>query len=190
MIRSIGARILVVTLALSLASLACNLGLSAPTPPASPIPVSTEAAGQLEDSVDEALANAQDGEVTLEMTEEQVTSYVAVKLQDQPDVPFSEPQVFLRNGQVIIYGTADLEALSTPAQITLEPHVTAEGGLKLAIVNADFGLVPVPASVLSDLETNLNELMASKFSPEATGMQIKSVAIADGTMTLHGEKTR
>ena len=40
-------RIWMMFMALTLAALACDLAVGGPTPPGSPIPVSTEAAGQL-----------------------------------------------------------------------------------------------------------------------------------------------
>ena len=61
---------------LGLAVLACSpsFGLGAPTPPASPSPVSSEAAGQVDGLWATAVAGANDGQVTLVVTEAQLTS--------------------------------------------------------------------------------------------------------------------
>jgi hypothetical protein len=174
---------------LCLAGLACSLG-STPTPPASPIPVSTEAAGEVEDLWRTALENAQDGQVTVVMTEEQLTSYVAVKLAEEPDAPFEDVQVFLRDGKMILFGNATLRGITAPAQVVLSVSTTAEGRLQVSIDEADFGPLPVPQSMLNTLSDGLNELMAGELGPQATGVRLTSVAIADGQMSLTGTVVR
>src|SRR5690242_3836948 len=110
-------------LALSLAVLACGspLGIGQPTAPASPIPVSTEAAGELEELWANAIENAgPNGEVSVVMTEEQLTSYVAVKLAEQPDVPLKNIQIFLRDGQMTLTGDAKVGPLSSKASLAVD----------------------------------------------------------------------
>ena len=63
---------------LATASLACNLNLGGPEPPASPIPVTTEEVESLEESLEEACEQGASGsEVTLKITEAQMTSMAA-----------------------------------------------------------------------------------------------------------------
>jgi uncharacterized protein YpmS len=180
---------LLVLALLGLSVLACSLG-STPTPPASPIPVSTEAAGQVEDLWQSAIENAQNGEVTVVMTEEQLTSYVAVRLAEQPDPPFDDVQVFLRDGKMTLFGNATLRGITAPAQVVLSVSTTAEGRLQVSIDEADFGPVPVPQSMLETLSDGLNEMMSGDLGPQATGVRITSVAIADGQMSLTGTVVR
>ena len=114
------ARILSAVIALSLAGLACGsgIGIGAPTAPASPIPISTEAAGELEDLWQTALNNpGPNGEVTVVMTEEQVTSYVALKMAEEPDNPLTNIQIFLRDGKMTLKGDAKLGAITAPASV-------------------------------------------------------------------------
>jgi hypothetical protein len=174
---------------LGLAALACSLG-STPTPPASPIPVSTEAAGEVEDLWQSAIENAQNGEVTVVMTEQQLTSYVAVRLAEQPDAPFEDVQVFLRDGKMTLFGNATLRGITAPAQVILSVSTTPEGRLQVSIDEADFGPVPVPQSMLETLSDGLNEMMSGELGPQATGVRITSVAIADGQMSLTGTVSR
>jgi hypothetical protein len=174
---------------LCLAALACSLG-STPTPPASPIPVSTEAAGQIEDLWQSAIENAQNGQVTVVVTEEQLTSYVAVRLAEQPDAPFDDVQIFLRDGKMTLFGNATVRGITAPAQVVLSVSNTAEGRLQVSIDEADFGPVPVPESMLDTLSEGLNEMMSGDFGPQATGVRITSVAIADGQMSLTGTVAR
>lgn len=178
-----------VPILLSLAALACSLGKT-PSPPASPIPVSTEAAGELEDLWKSAIENAENGQVTVVMTEEQVTSYVALKLAEEPDAPFQDVQVFLRDGKMTLQGNATIRGLTAPAQVVLSVSTTSEGRLQIDIDEADFGPLPVPRSMLESLSDGLNELISGEIGPQATGVRITSVAIADGQMAISGTVSR
>ncbi|MGH2524686.1 MAG: hypothetical protein ACRDH2_19440, partial [Anaerolineales bacterium] len=120
--------IMLCVISLGAASLACGLpGRGGPTPPASPIPVSTEAAGELLDVWKSAVENSSNGEVSVVVTEAQLTSYAAIKLAEQEDPPLRDPQIFLRDGKVQIYGTAKAGSLTAPAVIILSAVVTPEG---------------------------------------------------------------
>lgn len=179
-----------VVLALSLAGLACGsplAGIGQPTAPASPIPVSTEAAGELEDLWANAIKNAgPNGEVTVVMTEEQLTSYVAVKLAQEPDVPLENIQIFLRDGQMTLTGDAKVGALTAKASLAVEVTVDAEGKLKAEITDADFGPVPVPGDMLTSLNEALQDSLTEELTINSTEITIQSIAIADGKMSFSG----
>ncbi len=181
-----GIRIWVMLIALTLAALACDLSVGGPTPPGSPIPVSTEAAGQMTELWKNAIASASGGEVSVVVTEEQLTSYLDLKLQEQTDPPLQNVQVYLRDSKVQIYGTAKASNVSTTALVTLAVTITEDGNAQFAIEKADFGPVPVPKELLNNLSVALNEAFTGKIGSLATGIKIKSVLIADGNMGIVG----
>ena len=93
-----------ILLLLAAVTLACNLG-SRQTP-APPPPVSTEAVQNLEATLENAADKIREtGEVQLEIDEAQLTSLVAFKLQESGDDLISDPQVYLRDGQIQVFGT-------------------------------------------------------------------------------------
>lgn len=176
---------------LAASALACSVGAGRmPTPPASPVVVSTEAVGDLEQTVQDALKNAQNGEVTIVVTEQQITSYVAIKMAEQPDAPIQDVQVYLRDGQIQLYGTAKVGGVKAPAVVKLKVGATAEGKLDVTVSDANFGPMPVPSSLLDSLSSGINEMLSGQFGPEVTGVKIASVAIGDGQMSITGQKTR
>ena len=187
-----GSRIgmLMVLVSLVGAVLACDLAVSGPTPPGSPIPVSTEAAGQLTEIWKTAFDNAQNGQVSVVITEAQITSFLALKLAEQPNPPLTDVQVFLRDGKVQIYGNAKAGNVSTTALAVLGVTITTEGQISFAVEKADFGPIPVPASLLESLSTGLNEAFTGKVGSFATGIKISSIGIADGNMAIIGAVTR
>ena len=115
---------------LSLASLACNVGRGSPTAAPTPIPVSTEAAGELESMFENALTQSAGGQVSLVMTEEQLTSFVALKLAEDPDNPFSDVQIILRDGRIRFQAQAEVSGLKLPVEIVLTAAAGADGNLK------------------------------------------------------------
>jgi len=177
-------------ISLAAASLACDLTVGGPTPPGSPIPVSTEAAGQLREVWKTAIANAQNGEVTVIITEEQLTSYLALKLEAQTNPPLHNVQVYLRNNRIQIYGTAKAGTVSTTAAVSLAFTITPEGKAQFSIDEADFGPVPVPTSLLSSLSSALNEALTGQFGTLATGIKITTAIISDGYMAISGTITK
>ncbi len=184
--RMVTVRLFAAVVLLAAASLACSLGLGGPTPPASPIVVSTEAAGQLEDIITQAVGNAQNGEVTVVVTEEQLTSYFALKLAEEPDAPFKDIQIFLRDGQIIMHANATVQNITAPAEVRLDVVTTAEGGLDVSVADANFGPMPVPASMLETLSSGLDEALSGAYGPQATGLKITNVVVTEGQMTITG----
>ena len=175
-----------VLMALIGASLACNIAVGGPTPPASPIPVSTEAAGQLEEIWKQALENSGNGEISVTFTEAQLTSFAALKLAEQEEPPLRDIQVFLRDGKIQLYGTATAGSLSTTALVILKLNLTPEGLITLEVEEADFGPIPVPDSLLENVSKALDEALTGQLGSQATGFKITNAVIADGQMTLTG----
>lgn len=180
-------RILCVLSVLVAASLACDLSVGGPTPPAPPIAVSTEAAGELQTVWKTAIDNSTDGQITVTLTEAQVTSYVAIKLQEQKDAPLRDISVYLRDGKIQIYGTAKASNVSTTALIVVAVTLTPEGQLKFTIEKADFGPVPVPAQLLDGISASLNEAFTGQVGTLASGFTITQAVIADGQMAITGK---
>src|SRR5512145_226509 len=93
---------------LLLTSLACTVFVGGPDySDLTPIPVSLEAAESLKEEMRRAFeAGAQTGVVTLNITEPQITSVLALRLLSDPNMQtdkkpiIAEPQVYLRDGQM------------------------------------------------------------------------------------------
>ena len=98
--------LLIGLLILFLSILACTINIGGPAYPDQRIPVSTEAVGELQSAVETSVAAGEaSGRVTLVITETQLTSYLAARLQSQAQPLFTDPQVYLRDGQIQIYRT-------------------------------------------------------------------------------------
>ncbi len=173
--------------ALILAVLACTINIGGPGYPDQHVPVSTEALGDFQSAMQTAAAaGAESGEFTLVITESQLTSYLAYRLQKQSQPLFTDPQVYLRNGQIQIYGTARQGYLEATAAIILTVGVNEQNQLKIELTSADFGPLPVPAGLNDAVAATIQEFYTGAIGPAATGFRLESVTVANGTMTIVG----
>lgn len=181
-------------LTLLMTSLACTMFVGGPDTSSLPtVPVSTEYAQSIQDEVQRAFEEgAQTGTITLNLTEQQITSYVATQLQNDPRLQqngqplISEPQVYLRDGQMQIYGKAQQGMFTANVGIVVNVGVDANGQPIIEIASADFGPLPAPEGLKDAIEATIREAFMGSLGPVATGLRIESITIANGTMTVSG----
>lgn len=179
--------ILPLILPLILAALACSVFVGGPSYPETAIPVSTEDIGIVEKQFGDAATNAAtSGTLTLNITESQLTSIVAQKLSEQTDPFITDPQVYLRDGKIQIYGKAAQGNLQANVRIVLTATLDDNGKPVISVVSVDFGPLPAPESMNKAIGKMVDEAFTGALGPAATGFRLKSITIADGTMTLTG----
>jgi hypothetical protein len=179
---------------LILASLACTMFVGGPEyDDLTPIPVSTEAAQSLKDGIEKSLQDGLvSGVVTITITEPQITSYLALRLQSDPNLQqddkplIIDPQVYLRDGQMKIYGKTQQGVFAANIGIIVNIGVDAEGKPKIEIESADFGPFPAPEGINDTITAIIEEAYTGSFGPVATGIRIETIIIADGVMTITG----
>ena len=174
-------------LVLTLAILACVINIGGPAYPRPSIPVSTEAVESLNQAIQTAVAaGAESGVVTLAITETQLTSYLAFKLQSQNNPFITNPQAYLRDGQIQIYGTATQGYFQVTANIILAAIVDEQGQMKIELTSTDFGPLPVPDGLKEAATAIINEAYTGSLGPIATGFRLESITIAYGAMVIVG----
>ena len=181
-------------LTLMLTSLACTVFVGGPDYSDLPtIPVSTEITQSIQDEVARAFEEGMTtGTVTLNFTEAQLTSYIASRLQNDPTLQqdnqplITDPQVYLRDGQMQIYGKTQQSMFAANIGIIVSVGVDENGQPKIEIVSADFGPLPAPEGLKDTIEAMVREAYTGSLGPVATGLRIDTIAIADGIMTISG----
>ncbi len=180
-------KIFIATIALALSTLACSIFVGGPSYPSTPIPVSTDAAQSLHDQVRQAAtAGAQSGTITLQITESQLTSYLANYLSSQPNPLITNPQVLLQNGQMQIFGRAQQGMFTANVSITMQVSVDANGQPQINITQTDFGPLPAPQGLNEAISSLIQQAYTGSLGPAATGFRLESITIADGVMTVSG----
>ena len=181
-------KILFILVAVLMASLACTIFTGGPEFPDAPIPVSTEAVNSLREEIKTAVeAGAQSGVVTLFITETQLTSYLAFKFQADESPMLTDPQVYLRDGQMRIYGKAARGVFTANVGIVLSVGLDDQGVPQLQLISADFGPFPLPSGLNEAITAIIEEAYTGALGPIATGFRIRSITIADGVMAIVGQ---
>jgi hypothetical protein len=176
-----------VALLLILSVLACTINIGGPAYPTPTIPISTEAAGELNNNIQTAVAaGIESGQVTLTFTEPELTSYLYYRLESQATPFITNPQVYLRDNQMSIYGTASQGNFNAYVKIVVMPSVDAQGQLQIDLTTVDFGPLPVPTGLNDIVTAVITEAYTGALGPVATGFRIETITIADGTMTITG----
>ncbi len=175
-------------IALMLASLACAIFVGGPDYPAQTIPVSENEVQNMRTQIEQAfVAGAETGIVTLQITESQLTSLIALKMQEQTSPPFTEPQVLLRNGQLQMYGKIKSGSFTANMLITANVGIDETTGLpKVEIASADFGPIPAPEGLNAAISAMIAEAFTGSLGPVALGFRLEAITIADGVMTMTG----
>jgi hypothetical protein len=181
-------RIACAALALGLGTLACTINLGGPAAPGEPIPTSETAAQEILDAwKDAAGASVSTGELRLIINETQLTSLVAARLAAKEEPLLRDPQVYLRDGQLQVYGTIQQGPFEGEVLISISPILDADGTLAFAVTSADLGPVPAPEGIKDSLSAMITEAFAGPVGSFATGLRVTSIAIEDGEMALVGE---
>jgi hypothetical protein len=168
--------------------MACRVNLGGPEAPPETIPVSTEAAESLNESWSTAVdQSVDDGTFTLVINEMQLTSLVAQRLAMQENPPLRDPQVFLRDGQLQIFGIANRGNLEATVRLTLSVGVDPNGYPEITIVSGDFGPIPIPEEILSGFSSLIDEALTGDIGPAATGVRLESIVIDGGLMSITGQ---
>ncbi len=186
--------ILTLIVILVVASLACSLSIAAPqtiiptptqTPTQTPIPVSTQAAGNFITAIEQPTYDPATGNVTIVLTEEELTSYVAIQLQADPNAFIRDPQISLENDQVVVHGTIVTDILTAPGSLTAKIAVGPDGVPQTTITTAMVGSIPVPTPLLSEASGMIDRGIADSISNiSSSGYQIDTITVANHQMTI------
>jgi uncharacterized protein YpmS len=168
--------------------LACKIDAGGPTYTKGVIPISTEAAGSLEDTIKSAVKGGTDNSiVAFTLNESQLTSYLAYQLAKSNNPILQEVQVELHDDQITLYGISTQGIISASVMLTLLPQVNADGSIQLNIINADAGPIQAPQSTLDRISNEINAFINNQFSPVSDHFRVKTIYIADGMITIGGE---
>ena len=158
----------------------CNASGCAGAPQDGAVRVSQQAAQRLQARID--LANAsKTPEFTLEATDEEVTSYLAVYMQQSP---LTDAQVRFVSGKVQIYATA-AQLLNLSVATVWTAQVDA-GQVRINLESATVSCMPVPPQLLESVSATLNQMIVES----QVSIQVKSIRIDPGKITVTASKTK
>jgi hypothetical protein len=157
----------------------------APERPGNEIMVSQQAGVEAKSIIENALP--QPGSLSsITITEQQITSWLAMELQENPDLPLSKVQVFLRNGQVQVWGMVNGSTDSTSALIVGEIKINNSQQPYFVIESMQIGTQIVPDILLTQMESWLNQMLAENINEQLPGLALMNVNVVNGLITVSG----
>ncbi len=169
------------------ASLACSIFVGGPTYSNKPIPISTETAQSLKAEIQTALASTdQTGIVTFQFNESQLTTYLAQLLETQTDPFITDPQILLREGEMIIFGKAQSGIFMANISVSTQVCVDQNGEPKIIITQSEFGPLPAPSELNNVASALLGEVFTGSLEPATLGFRLQSISITKGMMIVTG----
>jgi len=180
-------RLLFLLLTLVLSALACSQPFNAPEPTPTRMPPSTQDAEQFKIEMATAAARlAESGELSMTITEQQLTAALIDALAAQPDLQLTQPLVLLQDGQILLSGIVLFGKTEVPVQISLTLAIQ-DGILSVTVTSANFGILPVPETLLANLTKMINENLNEMIMVEGRNIQVQQIEIADGKMKITGK---
>jgi hypothetical protein len=168
--------------------LACTLDVGGPEPPGNAIPIQPNSSAELEDAWRAALTDAAlNGQITVILNETQLTAFINQRFQGGERPLITNPQIYLREGSILMYGVVERAILRGSILVTIQPEILPEGDLRFAISDASLGPVPAPEALLDALSAVLTEAFTGSVGSLATGIRVSSLAIDNGEMAIVGE---
>lgn len=157
----------------------------APERPGDEIMVSEQAGLEVKAIIAQALPQA--GSLSsITITEQQVTSWLAAEIKNNPDLPLSDVQVFLRDDQVQIWGMVNGSADSTSALVVAELKTDANQKPYFDIISMQIGTQVVPDFLLNQMQSWLNELLIESINQQLPGLEVMNLNVVNGLITVSG----
>ncbi len=180
-------RLIIAFIALTITTLACSIFVGGPAYPDSLVLVPTATEQDLQTYVQQAVTEgAQTGIITLQITESQLTTYLAFKLESQTHPLITEPLVLLSKGQMVIFGKAQSGIFTANISIITRVSVDQNGQPQIEITQTDLGPLPAPQRLNEAISAFVSEAFTGSLGPIATGFRLDSISIANGVMTVSG----
>ena len=172
---------------LFLATLACQIDVGGPEPPYPLITADDQAADDVTDLWQSALESALDsGEVMLVLDESQLNAFFVKRLNAE-DSLLQDPQVFLRQNAIQVYGYVIQGIIRANMHLSISPILDQEGRISFELTSASVGPMPVPEAVKNTISAILTEAFTGTLGSLATGIRISSLVINDGQLAIVGE---
>lgn len=121
------------------------------------------------------------------LDETQLTTFLAHRLEAHEAPILLQPQVYLRQNAIQVFGTTERGFLKANVLLAITPLVDSDGNIVLELTTAEFGPVPAPKALKETVSAVLTEAFTGSFGSLATGIRVTTLAIHDGTMAIVGE---
>jgi tetratricopeptide (TPR) repeat protein len=131
----------------------------------------------------------QPGSMTsITITEQQLTSWLAMEMRNNPDLPLEDIQVYLRDGTVQIWGMVKGGENSTSALVVGELSIDVNQHPYFKILSMQIGQQVVPGLFVSQMEAWLNQSLIAGIDKQAPGLEVMNLKVTSGLITVSGTR--
>jgi hypothetical protein len=161
---------------------ACKLS-SGPTPPR-PVPTMPPQEQRIDQMVQTAQPDPNSGQLTITVTETQITTYIVENLQKDYASILSDPVVVFQPNQVELYGTINSDAITVDGKVVMSVTIDPNGEPVVEILEANFGPFPIPSSLLTNLSTAVDNAIKDSMKDNQSGYRLESITFTTGVATI------
>jgi hypothetical protein len=155
-----------------------------PTLPGGPVEVSSEAAQRVEAKLVEALTLNPNEQFILRFTDKEVTSYLALKLEETTAPPITDPQIRFTKGKIYVAGKlTNLGPIQVRAMIVAAPRIMGDQ-MVIDIESVYLGPITAPSTLLDSLSQTIDEA----FEEAQVNLKITQVEVFESEIVIVGEK--
>lgn len=123
---------------------------------------------------------------SITLSEQQLTSWLAMNMENNADLPLSDIQVYLRDDKVQIWGMVAGASNSTSTLITADLGIDSSGNPVMGIESMQIGQQIIPGILLSQAENWLNQALLEQVNTQAPGLKLMNINISSGLITMSG----
>ena len=151
------------------------------------VPVSTAAAASFDRKVDQIAAAPRNTSVTVDLTDEELTSKFAQTVREERDsigADIQNPQVSVHDGRVFAGGKVKSDSFPVRVDLVVVAVPTAQDGkLRLRVEKVESGRFPLPGSITDQIVTTVqNDALINDNLP----IFVDRVDVLDGKLRLTG----
>jgi hypothetical protein len=163
---------------LALSCLPCQTSSGVVPTPIRTVPISTTEAQNLIALLGQGVVPDSEGHFVLVITEGELTSYVALNMQES----IIDPQILLTDDQIHLYGTL-VSPIDAPATAIASVEVR-DGSARVVVESLSIDGFPVPDTFVEAFTQQVDDLITTALSYE--NLEIDEVQIANGEMVMKG----
>lgn len=159
--------------------------IGGPKAPGEPIPTTTNDLVEVwQTAITAALTT---GQVMVILDEVQLTTFIAHRLDTLETPLLHQPQVYLRQNAIQVFGTTERGFLKANVLLAITPLIDPDGNITLELTTAEFGPIPAPEPLKGTISAILTEAFTGSVGSLATGIRVTTLAINDGQLAIVGE---
>jgi hypothetical protein len=163
---------------LALSCLPCQTSAELVPTPIRTVPISTQEAEDLIAALGQGVVPDSEGHFVLVITEGELTSYVALNMQES----IIDPQILLADDQIHLYGTL-VSPIDAPVTAIASVEVQ-DGSARVVVESLSVDGFPMPDTFVEAFTQQVDDLITTALTYE--NLEIDDIQIANGEMIVKG----